>query len=106
MTDLVRFDSPYGVVLVEVERPPTIGPQPAATPGARIHEATEQFDKALDGMLPAVENIMAKLRDAEFRPQEIVVAFGVTLGLEASAFVAKGSAGANFSVTVTWRPDP
>jgi hypothetical protein len=65
-----------------------------------------------DAVGPAVEAakaVLDKVKDA--RPDQVEVTFGVKVSGEATWFVAKSAAEANFEITLTWtrettQPDP
>ena len=57
------------------------------------------LEDALNKVLPATHSIVEKLKS--MRPTEIEVTFGITLSLQAGAFITAGT-DANFEVTVHW----
>ena len=124
MGRLVEFDlEDGGSVLIEVEehegpvRPdmaPVPGaPPPGSTPGApatrglpsRVipEQSRRTFEEGVDRVMPAVANVIVRLRALADQPDEVRVDFGLDLHAEAGAFVASASASANFSVSMTWR---
>ncbi len=123
MGRLVEFELENGgTVLVEVEEhegparsQASVPEQPGqrdGTPTVRglpgrdmPQHARKSFEEGVAGVMPAVENVIARLRSLAEQPDEVRVDFGLDLHAEAGAFVASASAGANFSVSMTWRRD-
>lgn len=68
-------------------------------------QARRSFEEGVDRVMPAVANVIGRLRALADQPDEVRVEFGLDLHAEAGAFVASASAGANFSVSMTWRRD-
>lgn len=66
-------------------------------------EVMQSFEAGIDRVRPAAEAIVASLRAAIDRPNEIEVAFGIKVSAEAGAFIASASSEANFAVTLRWR---
>lgn len=58
--------------------------------------------QALAEVTPAVEEVVAGLRDTASRPERIAVQFGVKVTGETTAILAKAAAEANFTITVEW----
>ncbi len=117
MGRLVEFElEDGGSVLIEVEEhegPAVLGGAP--TPGApatrgmpsRVipEQSRRTFEEGVDRVMPAVANVIVRLRSLADQPDEVRVDFGLDLHAEAGAFVASASASANFSVSMTWRRD-
>lgn len=112
MGRLVEFEvADGGTVLVEVadiSEPSIIsggsGPVTRGIDGgAMAKRAVRSFEDAVDQVLPAVHGVIGQLRSLADDPDEVTVAFGLDLHAEVGAFVAAASAGANFSVALTWR---
>lgn len=116
MGRLVEFDvADGGTVLVEVAEVTEVAegalaPAPGQGPvtrgldaGAVASRARRTFEEAVDQVLPAVHGVIAQLRSLADDPDEVTVEFGLDLHAECGAFVAAASAGANFSVALTWR---
>jgi hypothetical protein len=73
----------------------------SARPGAVVTRARESLEEALDQIRPAVSAVSQRLR--AMAPDELTVEFGLILGAEAGAIVARGTAEVHFTVTLTWR---
>lgn len=72
--------------------------------GLVILQAKESVQAALDEIRPAITATAARLRS--MAADEVTVEFGLLLGVEGSAVVAKGKGEVHFTVTLTWkRPD-
>ncbi len=97
-------------ILVEVDRQDVDGAVQLAgseTSGRDIAQAQETLAHSFDRLGPALTTMLLKLRSAEHAPDEIQMEFGLKLGGEAGLIFARGTAEANFSVTVTWtKPTP
>lgn len=69
--------------------------------GVTIARARESVQAAVDQIKPGLEAVLGRLKD--MAADEVTVEFGVVLGAEAGAVVAKGSAEAHFAVTLSWK---
>ena len=110
---LVEVADPDGSLRTpRTPRAPTAPAPPPSTPGvpatrglgsqAVAEHARVTFEMAVSRVQPAVQAMMGQLQDLREEPDEVQVQFGLDLHAEAGAFVAKASAAANFSVTLTW----
>ena len=63
--------------------------------------AKESVQAALDEIKPAITATAARLR--AMAADEVTVEFGLLLGMEGSAVIAKGKSEVHFTVTLTWR---
>lgn len=88
-------------IVVEIDEPETGGTTRAAR-GDKIEKAKETFEEALDKVLPATKNIIAKLRSMGSKPDEIEVTFGINMSTVAGAVIASASIGGNFGITLHW----
>lgn len=80
------------------------GLEPAARRGAAgvvIVPAKETVQAALDEVRPAIAATAARLRT--LAADEVTVEFGLLLGVEGGAIIAKGKGEVHFTVTLTWR---
>jgi hypothetical protein len=73
----------------------------AARSGTPLVRARYALEQAWDGLRPAITTIHEQL--SSLGPDSTTVSFGITLGTETGAVVAKGSATAHFTVTMTWQ---
>jgi Trypsin-co-occurring domain 1 len=76
-------------------------------PGRRLVRSSRSLAQALDGLSPALGQIMSRLRTATLGKggielDEIKVEFGLKLGGETGLIFAKGTAEATLNVSVTW----
>jgi Trypsin-co-occurring domain 1 len=107
-------DGPDGVgagfILVEVDRQDVGGSVELTADdasGRDVARAPQTLADAFDRLGPALNTMLLKLRSAEHAPDEIQMEFGLKLGGETGIIFAKGTAEANFAVTVTWaKPAP
>lgn len=70
-------------------------------PGEIAVRASETVEQAMDRVKPAIGAVVGHLR--AMSPDEVAVEFGIVLGAEAGAVIAKGRADVHFTVTATWR---
>jgi hypothetical protein len=73
----------------------------ALRPGEIAVRASETVEQAIDQLKPAIDAVVGRLR--AMSPDEVAVEFGIVLGAEAGAVIAKGHADVHFTVTATWR---
>jgi hypothetical protein len=71
-----------------------------------VEQAQGSFEQAVGRVQPAVQALLARLRELADTPEEVQVEFGLQLSAEAGAFVAAASSTGNFRVTMTWRSSP
>lgn len=76
----------------------------ALRPGEVAARARETVQQAIDQVTPAIDAVVGRLR--AMAPDEMAVEFGIVLGAEAGAVIAKGHADVHFTVTATWRKTP
>jgi hypothetical protein len=70
---------------------------------AVLERAQQTFEEATDRVLPAVTALLDRLQSLGEDLDEVHIEFGVDLHIEAGAVITSGSAGANFTVGLTWR---
>lgn len=92
-----------GSIFAEVDVPDTGIGQVSRADG--VVEAAKTFDEALDQITPAAETIITKLRHLATSPDEIGVEFGIKLSGKFGALIASAEGEANFTVTLSWKPD-
>ncbi len=93
-----------GSIVVEVEEPEGLGTVPVSRKGAGVPErAQKSFEEALEGIRPAAQVLIAKLRGLHDPPDEIEVEFGLKMNAEAGAIVAAAGVEANYKVKLTWK---
>jgi hypothetical protein len=73
----------------------------ALRPGEIVARASESLEQALDQVKPAIQAVLGRLR--AMSPDEVAVEFGILLGAETGAVIAKGHGEVHFTVTLTWR---
>jgi hypothetical protein len=112
MKRLVEFPSESGEpILVEVEDVGLGGEtRRGLSTSAVLERAQTSFEDALDKARPMASSLVGKLRTigdtAGSPPDEVQVEFGIVLNAEAGAILASASAGANYTVTMTWKQPP
>lgn len=73
----------------------------ALRPGEVVARVERSLEQALDQLRPAVAAVRDRL--AAMAPDEMAVEFGIVLGAETGAVVAKGTAEVHFTVSLTWK---
>jgi Trypsin-co-occurring domain 1 len=101
--DLISFPlDGDDAVLVEVDLDrPEIGPVSRA--GDLVRSAAMSFDGALAHIRKAASIALANFRDAELRPDEVQIEFGVALNAQAGAVIARTGVDGHLKVQLTWR---
>ena len=93
-------------ILVEVDRQDAAGAVQLAGSEAGdrgvLLQAQETLARSFGRLTPALSVMLRKLRSAELSPDHIQMEFGLKLGGMGGLIFAKGTAEANFAVTVTW----
>jgi Trypsin-co-occurring domain 1 len=89
------------ILVVEVDR----GEVPddlvlASESGRIVARAQVTLEEALDKLKPSLRKIVDLLK--ELSPDQTVLEFGLKLGGETGAIIAKGTAEVNFKITVSW----
>ena len=91
-----------GVIVVEMDYTEA-GVVKAGRPGQIVGKAAQTLESALDSVTPAVQSILATLR--QVRPHEITVELGLMLTAEAGVVIAKAASGCHVKVTLHWGRD-
>jgi hypothetical protein len=73
----------------------------AVRPGEVIARARESVEAAIDQLKPAIGAVASQLKG--LAADEVAVEFGIVLGAEAGAVIAKGTAEVHFTVTLSWK---
>ena len=73
-------------------------------PGEVVARARESLETAIDQIKPAVNAIAGRLK--AMAADEVAVEFGIVLGAESGAVIAKGTAEVHFTVTLNWKREP
>lgn len=75
----------------------------ASESGDRFEVAGFSLAGAVDRVMPGLRVVLARLREGVHAPDELTLSMGLQVGGETGLVFAKGTAGANFAVTMTWR---
>lgn len=89
------------VVLLEVAGEGPAGVQRVSRGGV-VAGAAETLQQALTRVRPALGAVLDGARGLPRPPGAVTVEFGITLSAEAGVVVARGSAEANFKVSMQW----
>jgi Trypsin-co-occurring domain 1 len=89
------------ILVVEVDRSEVADDLVLASePGKVAARAQVTLEEALAKLKPSLSKVVDLLK--ELSPDQTVVEFGLKLGGETGAIVAKGTAEVNFKVTMSW----
>ncbi|MDG4831812.1 CU044_2847 family protein [Solwaraspora sp. WMMD1047] len=106
MSDVAALVRPvrFGDVELQVEatRVVTVGDEPTATPSERIVSAYEDAEAAILGVASSVAATIGRMGEAARRPREVQVQFGLSVSVEGTVLVVKGTTGATLAVTLTY----
>lgn len=69
-------------------------------PGEIAIRARESVEAAIDQLKPAINAVTGRLK--AMSADEVAVEFGIVLGAETGAVIAKGTAEVHFTVTLSW----
>jgi hypothetical protein len=75
----------------------------APEPGNVVVRAQVTLEEALAKLKPSLHRVVHLLK--EMSPDETVVEFGLKVGGETGIIIAKGTAEANFTVRMSWKPE-
>ena len=109
MAELAQFPlSDGGVVVVETDSASFSSGRVMRGSGAEtaIATANATFESALQTVRAAAEGILNQLRALKEPPDEVAVEFGVKMGAETGAVIAKASTEANFKINLSWKKSP
>jgi hypothetical protein len=70
-------------------------------PGEVVARASESVEAAIEQVKPAITAAAKRLKT--MAADEVTVEFGLVLGAETGAFIAKGNADVHFTVTLCWK---
>jgi hypothetical protein len=62
----------------------------------------ETLQQAVQGILPAVDEVLTGMRGLAQRPEKVKLEFGIKLSAEAGVLIARASTEAQFKVTLEW----
>ena len=95
---------PDGVVVFEVDLSEVSADLEFASdePGVAAR-ARRTLEQALTDLRPSLRRVVGMVRD--LAPSQATVEFGIKMGGETGVIVAKGTAEANFTITLSWTAD-
>ncbi|MFJ9027870.1 CU044_2847 family protein [Streptomyces sp. NPDC102274] len=73
--------------------------------GRTVARAERSLDQMLDIVRPVADAFVGRCREMTRQPDEATLEFGMSLSADAKVLIAGSSAGANFSVSLTWHAD-
>ncbi|CAM5244295.1 hypothetical protein SALBM135S_05917 [Streptomyces alboniger] len=103
MTELMRWESDEGPVVVEVDsRDPGFRSVSRRGESGEIHEVEGRFESALHNVRGAAVSALRTFRERSLDPDTIELEFGVKLSAAAGAVIAKTSTEGHLTVKLTW----
>lgn len=103
MSQVVRFEGKNGAyMLVEVDRLPTSDVEPVGDEDGP-HKAATRLEDSVDSIRGAAQALLGAMAEMPRAPDEVVFEFSLSFGVEGGVIVAKGSAKAEASVSLTWK---
>ena len=87
---------------IAIESDVPVGSGGPSAVGAGDESSPGEFSKALSRIRPTANELIATLRGLAQRPDEVEVEFGIKLGGQMGALIAKASTEANFIVKLKW----
>src|SRR3954447_18604534 len=103
MSELLEFKSDAGeVVLVEVAEPPRAGVMRGGRPAAAVVESGEDLEHVLGRLGPVIRGMVASVRSAADRPDEVEIEFSVKISADSNLIIARAGGEANFRIALRW----
>jgi hypothetical protein len=102
MSELYRWETAEGSVVVEVGSGEPGFEGVSRKAGEIIHDVGRRFDDALDGVRGAARSALLKFRDVDLRPDEVEIELGVSLNAAAGAVIARTCAEGHMIVRLRW----
>lgn len=102
VTELLRWETDQGPVVVEVDEEDAGYASISAKPGEVVKDVKGSFEDALERVRGAAESALATFRDEVLDPDEVSIEFGVKLNAEAGAVIAKTSVEGHLVVGLRW----
>lgn len=91
-----------GTVLVEVDDPVTSPVVRGGRTQSAVIEAGASLEQVLGKLGPALRSIVAQVRDAADRPDQVEIEFAVKLSTDANVIIARAGGEANFRIALRW----
>lgn len=76
----------------------------AVRPGEIAARASESLEQALQSITPGLQSVLGWM--TSLGPEEVSVDFGLVIGAEAGAVIAKGTDEVHFAVNLSWKRPP
>ncbi|MFQ5979213.1 MAG: CU044_2847 family protein [Candidatus Heimdallarchaeota archaeon] len=112
MSSLIEYkleSDPTVKIRVECEKPPATSDQVQRTKRGGdwvVDEAKQTFAKALDDVKALCVDAIGVFGTMEPPPKTLSIKFGFLAEASGSLKIVKGTAAANFEVTLLWEPKP
>jgi hypothetical protein len=106
VTELLRWRTDHGPVVVEVDDPHAGSESIRWSPDEVVHDAAGTFENALANVRAAIVSALGTFRDDSLRPDDMEIEFGVKLNAEAGAVIAKTALEGHLVVKLRWTREP
>ena len=125
MTGILRFETSYGPVLVEVDEkvarnaqsadgiaevmargyvPKSPSASTTASSGNIVAKAPTSFGEAMTSLRAYAANLQELIGNLDLTPKEVSVEIGLTIAGEAGWIIAKAGTSAEIKIALTWEP--
>lgn len=91
-----------GTVLVEVEDPTTGPVIRSGRAQSAVIDAGVSLEQVLGKLGPTLRSIVAQVREAADRPDQVEIEFAVKLSTDANVIIARAGGEANFRIALRW----
>jgi Trypsin-co-occurring domain 1 len=106
VTELLRWQTDQGPVVVEVDDEDAGYQSIRRSPDQVVHDTAGKFEDALAGVRAAAVTALQTFRDDTLKPDEVDIEFGVKLNAEAGAVIAKTALEGHLVVKLRWAREP
>ncbi|WP_080038960.1 CU044_2847 family protein [[Actinomadura] parvosata] len=89
------------VIVFEVDRDLMGEDLDLAAGDGTVARARKSLDRALQGIKPALVQVIDTLRETS--PDEVEIEFGLKVGGESTVVIAKGTSEVNFAIRALWK---
>ncbi|GLY83319.1 CU044_2847 family protein [Actinoallomurus iriomotensis] len=102
VTELLRWKTDSGSIVVEGDRDQIGYKSVVKRPGEIVHDVNAKFEEALRAFRDSAASALAIFRDDALRPDDVEIEFGLKLNAEVGAVLAKAAAEGSLVVKLKW----
>ncbi len=92
----------FGDVTLQVQATRLAGTERTSTAAERVVAAYEDAEAVIMGVASSVAQTIERLQQSTRRPRQVQVEFGLSVSVEGTVLVVKGTTGAALAVTLTY----